>query len=57
MRIADGVAVGAPEAVPLPWAVQIFAGNTPQGIAVFNDVALRRIGADFLKKLPECGQK
>jgi hypothetical protein len=27
MRIADGVAVGAPKAVPLPWAVQIFAGN------------------------------
>ena len=47
MRIADGVAIGAPKAVPLPWAVQIFAGNTPQGIAVFNDVALRRIGADF----------
>ena len=41
--IVDLAAVCTPQAAPLPRAVQVFAGDAPQGVALFDRVPLRRI--------------
>ena len=47
VRVCDFLLVHAPDLGPAPWLVEEGTGNAPQGIALDDGMAVRRIGLEF----------